>query len=223
MEYPVEALGPNLSLKEMVYENLRNQIITGKLAPGMRLPEEELSRAMNISRAPIREALNMLHRDGFATIIPRRGAIVSLITPEDIRDNWEIRELLEPYGAKVSTPRIPDEEIDNMYNRINALLNGAESFQEYVQSDLDLHEMFFQYVTNRQLREVLMTTKAHSLRMRYYAENGKTPREDVIKEATQEHLVILDTLRKRDPEKVFQAVLAHIRAGRDRAERAHQE
>ena len=110
-----------------------------------------------------------------------------------------------------------------MYNRINALLNGEESFQEYVQSDLDLHEMFFQYVTNRQLREVLMTTKAHSLRMRYYAENGKTPREDVIKEATQEHLVILDTLRKRDPEKVFQAVLAHIRAGRDRAERAHQE
>ena len=103
MEYPVEALGPNLSLKEMVYENLRNQIITGKLAPGMRLPEEELSRAMNISRAPIREALNMLHRDGFATIIPRRGAIVSLITPEDIRDNWEMRELL---AAKANVDRL---------------------------------------------------------------------------------------------------------------------
>ena len=224
MEYPAETLGPNLSLKEMVYENLRNQIITGKLTPGMRLPEEELSRAMNISRAPIREALNMLHRDGFATIIPRRGAIVSLITPEDIRDNWEMRELLEPYGAKVSAPRIPDSEIDGMYNRITALLDkGEESFQEYVQSDLDLHEMFFQYVTNRQLRDVLMTTKAHSLRMRYYAENGHAMREDVIREATEEHLTILNALRQRDPQLVFQAVLAHIQAGRARAERADQE
>lgn len=83
--------------------------------------------------------------------------------------------------------------------------------------------MFFQYVTNRQLRDVLMTTKAHSLRMRYYAENGHAMRADVIREATEEHLTILNALRQRDPDLVFQAVLSHIQAGRARAERADQE
>lgn len=221
MDYPAETLGPNLSLKEMVYENLRNQIITGKLAPGTRLPEEELSRAMNISRAPIREALNMLDRDGFTTIIPRRGAIVSIITPEDVANVWEMRELLEPYGAKVSFHLIPSLEVEKMRMRVGQVLEQSEDFQAYVQSDLDLHEMLSQYVANRQLRDVLTTTKAHSLRIRYCAENSHRSRREVIEEATREHLAILDALRTGGADQVYDAVLAHMRAGSTRAQSVH--
>lgn len=69
----VPNLGAQPSLKQLAYETLQRQIINGQLQPGSRLTEEELSRSMSISRAPIREALNMLERDGFTKIIPRRG------------------------------------------------------------------------------------------------------------------------------------------------------
>ena len=73
------------SLKQLVYDNLKERIINGELKPGTRLREEDLSTEMNISRAPIREALNMLERDGFTMIVPRKGAIVAEVMKEDIK------------------------------------------------------------------------------------------------------------------------------------------
>ncbi|HDK25905.1 MAG TPA: GntR family transcriptional regulator, partial [Candidatus Atribacteria bacterium] len=81
-----EDLGNNLSLKDRVYQNIKLQIIRGNLKPGTRLLEEELSKAMNISRAPIREALNRLEKEGFVTITPRKGAVVAHITAQMIED-----------------------------------------------------------------------------------------------------------------------------------------
>ena len=97
--------GSNPSLKQLVYDNLKERIINGTLKPGMRLREEDLSNEMNISRAPIREALNMLERDGFTTIVPRKGALVSEVKKEDLYYIWELRALLEPYAAKISTKK----------------------------------------------------------------------------------------------------------------------
>lgn len=85
-------------MKQLAYETLQRQIINGQLQPGSRLTEEELSRSMSISRAPIREALNMLERDGFTKIIPRRGAVVTDVSRQDVINIWEVRALLEPYG-----------------------------------------------------------------------------------------------------------------------------
>lgn len=212
MEQYISKFGLNPSLKEKVYENLRMQIIKGTLAPGTRLPEEELSKAMNISRAPIREALNMLDMDGFARIIPRKGAFVTNITVEDIKNTWEMRELLEPYAAKSSVMFITDKEIDNLYDKLQLIIHDIESLQDYIDSDLDVHELLCKYVTNYQLKAVLQTTKAHSLRMRYYAENSTGTRKEVVQESTMEHIRILETIKERNPNKVYESVLYHIRA-----------
>ena len=88
------------SLKDRVYENLKQQIISGKLEPNKHLLEAELSEMMKISRAPIREALNILEKEGFVTIIPRKGAKVSSISREEVENIWEIRSVLEPYAAR---------------------------------------------------------------------------------------------------------------------------
>jgi len=55
---------------------------------------------MNISRGPIREALNRLEKEGFVTIIPRRGTMVSNVTAQEVKDIFKIRGLLEPFAAK---------------------------------------------------------------------------------------------------------------------------
>ena len=100
-------IAANPSLKQLVYEKLQQMIIRGELKPGERLTEEDLSQAMNISRAPIREALNMLERDGFTKIIPRKGAIVAEVSVKDSLDIWKCRLALEPFAAKEACRNIP--------------------------------------------------------------------------------------------------------------------
>jgi len=90
-----EDLGNYLSLKDRAYQNIKFQIIRGNLRPGTRLLEEELAKAMSISRAPIREAFNKLEKEGFVTTIPRKGAAVSNVTTEIIEDIFEIEETLK--------------------------------------------------------------------------------------------------------------------------------
>ena len=115
-------IAANPSLKQLVYEKLQQMIIRGELKPGERLTEEDLSQAMNISRAPIREALNMLERDGFTKIIPRKGAIVAEVSVKDSLDIWKCRLALEPFAAKEACRNIPKDKV------AMALVHGRETY-----------------------------------------------------------------------------------------------
>ena len=214
MEYPVEALGPNLSLKEMVYENLRNQIITGKLAPGMRLPEEELSRAMNISRAPIREALNMLCKDGFVILNPRKQAIVA----ESNLDGWQVltdlRRMLEPYAARLSAGHIPPADIAAARAMVEKVIENPADVYAYVASDMAVHELIHANTGSKVLSDILTTVKEHSMRIRYYAEKfddeDSPDKMKITVTSSKEHLKILDALETKDPDIIYREVLSHI-------------
>lgn len=74
------------SLKQRVYDCLLQQIVSGELPPGTHLMEAEIAQAMCISRAPIREALNMLERDGFTRSIPHRGSEVAEVTMQNVHE-----------------------------------------------------------------------------------------------------------------------------------------
>ncbi len=210
-------LGSNPSLKQLVYDNLKERIIHGELKPGARLREEDLSTEMNISRAPIREALNMLERDGFAVIVPRRGAMVAEVNKEDIRYIWEMRLLLEPTAARCSTGRIPEEKLESVRKMLLQVLENPADMGLYMNADLEVHEMMVDYLDNRFLKSTLQSMKAHSLRLRWAAEydSGDT-QAAIVAEATREHLEIIHALKKRDGNLVFQAVKSHLEHSAER-------
>ena len=77
-------------LREIVYEELKMQILTGKIIPGTRMMEVELADDMGVSRTPIREAIRQLEKEGLVTIEPRRGAYASQISVKDMVDILEV-------------------------------------------------------------------------------------------------------------------------------------
>lgn len=178
---------------------------------------------MNISRAPIREALTMLEMDGFTTIVPRKGAVVSEITEKDVQDILEMRILLEPFAASKSFYEISDEEIDTMNDIVSKVLNDPEDFEAYMESDLELHELLYKYVSNRLLKETLITIKAHSLRIRYFAENNQRTRKDIILQVTEDHLKIIKALKARNPKLIYESVLNHVTNSQERSIKALAE
>lgn len=172
---------------------------------------------MNISRAPIREALNMLERDGFTTIVPRKGALVSEVLKEDIRYIWEMRALLEPYAARLSARYIPEETIAEVEGKLLKVMDHPNDLAQYVNSDLEVHQMLVDYVQNRFLKSTLENMKAHSLRIRWAAEydNEKT-QAGIVEAATKEHMEIVYALKKRDPDLVYRVVKRHVENGSER-------
>ena len=86
-------------LREIVYEELKMQILTGKIIPGTRMMEVELADDMGVSRTPIREAIRQLEKEGLVTIEPRRGAYASQISVKDMVDILEVRQNLEGLAA----------------------------------------------------------------------------------------------------------------------------
>ncbi|MBQ7676990.1 MAG: GntR family transcriptional regulator, partial [Lachnospiraceae bacterium] len=81
-----------LPLRDVVFNTLRDAILTGKIEPGERLMELHLAKKLGVSRTPIREAIRMLELEGLVVNMPRRGAQVSKITEKDLRDVLEVRE-----------------------------------------------------------------------------------------------------------------------------------
>lgn len=210
-------LSGNLTLKEKSYINIKMQIMNGNLKPGSHLSESKISEAMNISRGPIREALNMLVKEGFATMVPRKGAVVTSVTKEHIKNIWEVRKVLEPYAAQISTEMVSDEELDAIENTLKEVLKKPDDFKAYINSDLMLHELFYKHIQNSFLNNMLIMAKEHSLRIRYCAEESEKVRTEVVRMATSEHLEIIYALRERNEKSVKEKVLKHLENSENRS------
>jgi DNA-binding GntR family transcriptional regulator len=99
-----------LPLRDQVYERLQELLIARTLAPGDHLVEEPLAAELGVSRGPVREALQRLHRDGWVTIRPRYGAFVAEPTAEQVTEFFEARELLESCTAELAAQRCDGED-----------------------------------------------------------------------------------------------------------------
>ena len=203
-----EDLGSYLSLKDRAYQNIKFQIIRGTLKPGTRLLEEELSKAMNISRAPIREAFNRLEKEGFVTIIPRKGAAVSKITTQMIEDVFEIRESLESLAVKKSIGKISIKKLkkvgENFKNFINKPSN-AENCIQYLVLDKKFHDLLSQNCGNKKLIELLanLQEQIHWLR-------NISLKRITFSGSVKEHLAIIEALKKNDEGLINKVLLQHL-------------
>ena len=97
-----------LPLRDIVFQTLRNAIITGELQPGERLMETQLAEKLGVSRTPIREAIRKLELEGLVIMVPRKGAQVAQFTEKDIQDVLEVRAALESLAAKLACKRMDD-------------------------------------------------------------------------------------------------------------------
>jgi DNA-binding GntR family transcriptional regulator len=88
------------SLRRQVTEQLRSAIISGRLMPGQRLTERELTESLGVSRTVVREALRQLDAEGLIEVIPNRGPVVRALTPEEAEDLYRIRAVLQGLAAR---------------------------------------------------------------------------------------------------------------------------
>jgi DNA-binding GntR family transcriptional regulator len=131
------------SLHDQVAHQLRQMLVEGGIPPGAKLNERELSKVLNVSRTPLREAIKMLAAEGLVELLPNRGAIAVELTEADILNTFEVMAGLEAQSGELAAQRITDSELDEIkalhfemlaaytrrdlpsYYRLNSAIHGA--------------------------------------------------------------------------------------------------
>ena len=100
------------TLREVVADEIHGMIMRGELEPGERLYEDRLALQLGVSRNPVREAIRALEGTGLVEVLPRRGAYVSRIEPDQIVQLLELRCVIEAYAAERAAIRRTDADLD---------------------------------------------------------------------------------------------------------------
>src|SRR3954470_17355167 len=106
----LERLDPVPPLHHRVHEQLEALIVSRAIAQGARIVESELAEQMGVSRGPVREALQLLARDGFVDLRPRQGSFVHVPTQKEVADFFDVRRALETASVRLAAERITEEQ-----------------------------------------------------------------------------------------------------------------
>ena len=149
------------SLKEQVYEYLREQLGKGELRPGSSINMDETSLKLGVSRTPLRDALLQLEMEGFVSILPRRGVIVNHLTLQDIKNYYEIIGALESAALMANFDEIKKTQIQKMHalNDEMKLAIDQDDFNLYYQKNLKFHDVFLSMCENKNLVKIVNTLK----------------------------------------------------------------
>lgn len=177
-----------------VYNLIKNDILNHRLQGGEKINESTLSRDLNISRSPIREALRMLERDRLV-VTSERGLIINPLPPDEIKEIYQCRIMLESFAARLTADRITDEHLAYLSTCISLAetAQNAGNMQDVLNHNTNFHELIVSLCANRTLqsfheinRNLIILSRSNELNYR----------NDLS--YVDEHLQILDALRKHD-------------------------
>ena len=188
-------------------ESLRRAIVAGELRPGERVRQDEVAERLGVSLAPIREALAVLEQEGQVTYRPRRGYVVTELDLADLRELYELRELLEERAARRALPLLDEDALERI--ELAARDCVAASERADVAAELEANRRFHFALleapdsphTLRVIR--LLWDSTETYRAMYY--NAPESRA----EAAASHQRILTSLRARDADRLVAELNAH--------------
>lgn len=201
---------------QRVTERIRDLILSGELAPGSRIRQEELAARFGTSRIPVREALRKLESDGLVLLVPNSSAWVAKLDLKECIEVYKIRERLEPLALSEAVARMSDEEIATLEDLV-LQMERAHGTEEFLRLDRQFHLVSYRAADMQQLFamvERFWNTTQH-YRRAFTNLLGKE-RSWIIH---SEHRLMVDALRRRDAEGAAHVLFEHIRRTRFELER----
>jgi len=196
------------NMAEQIATALRQAIAAGKLRPGARLPEVQIAREMGTSRAPLREALIQLEREGLVVRRPNRGTFVADLTEDLVREVASLRGTLEGFAASLAVKRMTREDFERLETILKEMLAVARrgDFPHMVERDYQFHEYIMRASGHRLLYE---TWVGMDRKIRVYLSATNLMYAD-MKAVVHGHLPILQALRRRDPRRAGRVMAEHM-------------
>ena len=197
-----------LPLRDVVFNTLRQSILTGELKPGERLMEIHLADKLGVSRTPIREAIRKLELEGLVTMIPRRGAEVAQITEKSLRDVLEVRRALDALAVELACERITPSQLEQLREACDAFERETKrgDANRVARADVALHDIILVASGNARLMQMVsnLSQQMYRYRLEYVKDGGSYER------LSREHRTIYEAIRDKDPATGARTIKAHI-------------
>src|SRR5918999_545032 len=192
-------------LRDRIYETLEELIIYGALAPGEHLVEADIAKKLGVSRIPVREALQLLARDGWIDLRPRQGAFVHQPTMSQVDDVFSVRTLLEVEAARLAAGKATAELLHGVGE---ILKTGSEALARADEKELVmLNSQFHARITQMSDNEVLAGLIARlDKRIRWYFARVVMSRGS---NSWKEHAEIIDAIAAGDSDRAAEAMRSH--------------
>lgn len=199
------------NLSEQVYEIILQNIISGKYKTGSRINPSQLALEFNISRSPIKDALNKLHGAGIIDISPRKGHYVRKLSKKEIIDLLDFRLILEVGAAKKSIRFFSNEDYKLLKKNVEQSIKIAEETgSSMVVKIFELDRSFHRMIINRAQNELISKTynKIHILSHAVRIHFGEDRKRTLA--AQKEHQEILKALINKDLKEIEYAITKHL-------------
>lgn len=194
------------SLSDQIKSEIRDRIINVDINQGEKIDVPELEKEFDVSRAPVREALQSLVDEGLVEVKSRVGYFAVQLTSKQIRDICELRKLFEIYALKHSINRIPKEKVKKLEQETLKL--KEDNFDKdnlrtmFDRTDEELHSLIISSSDNYLLKD--FTERIHNLIALTRHLNQR------IDEALEEHLLIINAILNNKEEKAKKALVRHL-------------
>ncbi|MFJ4848684.1 MULTISPECIES: GntR family transcriptional regulator [unclassified Streptomyces] len=190
---------------------LREEILAGELTPGTWLRQDEIAARLGTSRIPVREALRILESDGLTESFPNRGSRVPMLSLEEVNTNYRMRERLEPLTLNMSLPHLSDQHMERL-EQLQDEIESQSDVNRFLLLDRDFHMTTYAGCPSDHL--LAITERLWNSTQHYRRAFMVLADPDRATIVNAEHRLILDAVRRRDPEDGERYLTGHIRRTR---------
>ena len=202
-----------LALHDQVAARLRTMLVEGRIAPGAKLNERELSEQLRVSRTPLREAIKLIAAEGLVDLLPNRGAVAVKLTEADVLNTFELLGMLEGMAGELAAQRITDAELAELRALHCEMLAcfARRDLSGYYRLNARIHAAI-----NEAAKNPVLTSTYRSINARVQSLRFRTNQNEAKwKRAVAEHDAMLVALDARDAAALRKLLITHLLNKRD--------
>mgnify|MGYP001164599332 CR=1 FL=1 len=202
------------SLSGQVYNQIKTLSLCNEILPGQKLHHQELSERLGVSRTPVREALTRLAQEGYVSLLPNRGFTCKEISLQEADDLYQLREALEDFAVETAVDNLTEASFAGLSAKINAY--GKDVQKRFTRDRLVYDQNIHLEIAHLSGNETLTKTLAQVFEriiLKRRTDGLYDPARGIT--AHQEHLKLLQAMKRHNTQDAVKLVRAHIRAGRD--------
>lgn len=207
-EIPLHSIEQFKSLRSSVTEALRTAIIVGDLREGELYSAPALAEPLGVSATPVREAMMDLAGEGLVEPVKNKGFRVTIMTPRDLEEMAEVRQLLEAPVVRDVVGTIPEEDFAGLRSLADQITAAAEAgdLRTYLTGDREFHADLLRYSGNTRLVDLATRLRGQTRlkALRPLAEAG------ILVDSAREHTELLDLMQAGDAEGTYRLTMTHI-------------
>jgi len=201
----------DLARSQQIANSLKEEILSGKFPPGVRIRQEDIAEQFGASRSPVREALRILEAEGLINLVAHTGAWISHLSLAECEEMYQLRERIEPLLLRLSIAHISDETISKL-QELATDMEATSDVEKFLKLDREFHLLSYSGAETVLVGE--MVNRLWNTTQHYRRAYSQMMAASSFKPAHYEHHLLLAALKKRDADDAERILFGHIRRTR---------